>query len=55
MTLSIFFLTLFIFLDNIGYGIYEMKEKKNKLGGICVIAISTIMVVFVNFAMITFK
>ena len=55
MTFSIFLLTLFIFLDNIGYGIYEIKEKKNKLGGICVIAVATVMVIFVNFSMILFK
>ena len=54
MTFSIFLLTLFIFLDNIGYGVYEIKEKKNKLGGFCVIAIATIMIVFVNYSMIIF-
>ena len=55
MSFSIFLLTLFLFLDNIGYGVYEIKERKNKLGGICVIAVATIMVVFVNCSMILFK
>ena len=55
MTISIFLITLLIFLDNLGYAIYEIKEKNNKLGGISVIAISTIMIFFVNYAMITFK
>ncbi len=55
MTLSILIISILIFLDNIGYGIYEIKENNNKLGGICVIVVAIVMVIFVNYAMITFK
>lgn len=55
MAFSILILSIFIFLNNLGYAIYEIKEKKNKLGGISVIAIATFMVIFVNYAIITFK
>ena len=52
MTLSILIISILIF---IGYGIYEIKENNNKLGGICVIVVAIVMVIFVNYAMITFK
>ncbi len=55
MTFSVFVLSILIFLNNIGYGIYEIKENKNKLGGICVIVLATLMVIFVNYAIIVFK
>ena len=55
MTFSILILTIIIFLDNIGYAVYEIKNKKNKLGGICVITIATFMVIFVNYSMFIFK
>ena len=55
MSLSIFIITIFIFLDNIGYAIYEIKENNNKFGGIFVILLATIMIIFVNYAMITFE
>ena len=55
MTISVLLLTIFIFLNNIGYAVYEIKEKKNKLGGTCVMILAIIMILFVNYAMFIFK
>lgn len=38
--------SIFILFKVIGYGIYEIKEMKNKSGGIAVITFSTIVVIF---------
>ncbi len=38
--------SIFILFKVIGYGIYEIKEMKNKTGGIAVITFSTIVVIF---------
>ncbi len=38
--------SLFILFKVIGYGIYEIKEMKNKVGGITVITFSTLVVIF---------
>lgn len=42
------FVSLYILLKSIGYGIYEINEEKNKSGGICVISFSTLVVTFTN-------
>ena len=38
-------------LQTIGYGIYEIKEKGNKPGGIVVISFSILVVIFSNIMM----
>ena len=38
--------TIYIMLQTIGYGIYEIKEKGNKPGGIVVISFSILVVIF---------
>ena len=38
--------SIFILFKVIGYGIYEIKEMKNKVGGITVITFSTLVVIF---------
>lgn len=38
--------SIFILFKAIGYGIYEIKELKNKSGGIAVITFSTLVVIF---------
>ena len=45
------FITLYILLRAVAYAIYEIKTLKNKTGGITVIVISTLIVVFVNIIM----
>ncbi|MCI8273956.1 MAG: hypothetical protein HFJ55_07845 [Clostridia bacterium] len=42
------FITAYILLKSIGYGLYEIKENKNKIGGICVISFSILVVIFAN-------
>lgn len=38
--------SIFILFKVIGYGIYEIKEMQNKVGGITVITFSTLVVIF---------
>ena len=45
------FITLYILLRAVAYAIYEIQTLKNKTGGITVIVISTLIVVFVNIIM----
>ena len=40
--------SIFILLKTIGYGIYEIKEMKNKYGGITIITISILITIFFN-------
>jgi len=51
---TIFLITLYIFLDNLGYGIYEFKNN-NKLGSIFIIILNLVMIICVNYFMITFS
>ncbi len=41
-------ISLYILLKTIGYGLYELKEKQNKSGGITVIVFSILVVIFFN-------
>lgn len=54
MNISVLIVTIFIFLNNLGYAIYELKNQ-NKLAGICVIILSIIMIVFVNYSTFIFR
>ena len=47
MNLTVFFISLYILLNTIGYGIYEFKNK-NKFGGTIVILLTAFMIIFVN-------
>lgn len=38
--------SIFILFKVIGYGIYEIKEMQNKVGGITVITFSTLVTIF---------
>ena len=42
------FISLYISLKAIGYGIYEIKVFQNKVGGIVVIAFSIFVAIFSN-------
>ncbi len=46
------FITIFIFFKTVGYAIYELKEKQNKVGAITVICFSFLVIVFSNVATI---
>lgn len=40
--------SILILFKAIGYGIYEIKEMKNKSGGISIISISILITIFFN-------
>ena len=44
--------TIYILLKAIWYGIYEIKEFNNKVGGIVIISFSTAVVIFANVMML---
>ena len=46
------FITIFIFFKTVGYAIYELKEKQNKVGTITIICFSFLIIVFSNIAII---
>lgn len=54
INLSIFLISLYIFLETIGYGIYEFKNQ-NKLGGSIICILSFFMIIFVNIVIFNFK
>lgn len=41
-------LSIFILLKTLGYAFYEIRELKNKSGGITIIFISIFIVIFAN-------
>lgn len=43
--------TIYIFFKAVGYAVYEINDKRNKSGGVCVILISLFSVVFSNVVM----
>ncbi|CDA30228.1 unknown [Clostridium sp. CAG:492] len=40
--------TVYILINSISYGIYELKEQKNKVGGITSVALGIFQCVFTN-------
>ena len=53
MNIAILLVTIYIFLDNIGYAVYEFQNK-NKLAGFCTILLNIFMIIFVNYATFNF-
>ena len=53
MNLAILLVTIYIFLDNIGYAVYEFQNK-NKMAGICTIILNLFMIIFVNYVTFNF-
>ena len=46
---SLFFIfTIYVLINSISYGIYEIKKENNKTGGISVIILTIASVVFSN-------
>lgn len=45
MKLLVLILSIIIFIKTTSYGIYELKENENKVGGITVIAIATLALI----------
>ncbi len=54
INITIFLITIYIFLENLGYSIYESREKNNKLGAVFVIILNLAMIIFVNYFMFNF-
>ena len=55
INITILLITIYIFLDNLGYSIFESKENKNKLGAVFVIILNLAMIISVNYFMFTFS
>ena len=53
MNLAILLVTIYIFLDNIGYAVYEFQNK-NKMAGVCTILLNVFMIIFVNYVTFNF-
>lgn len=53
MNLAIFLVTIYIFLNNIGYAVFEFQSKNN-LAGLCTIFLNIFMIIFVNYSSYTF-
>lgn len=53
MNLAILLVTIYIFLDNVGYAVYEFQTQ-NKLAGICTIILNIFMIIFVNYVTFNF-
>ena len=47
-------ITLYVLFKAIGYAIYEMKEFNNKSGGIIIITLSVLVVIFANVMMLIY-
>ena len=53
MNIAILLTTIYIFLNNIGYAVYEFQNK-NKLAGISTIILNLFMIIFVNYSTFNF-
>lgn len=53
MNISILLISIYVFLETLGYGIYEFKNE-NKFGGVLVCILSTFMVILVNISTFNF-
>lgn len=49
MSLTILFISLFIFFNNLGYCVYAFQAK-NKLAGFSTLVLNIFMILLVNFA-----
>lgn len=53
MNIAILLTTIYIFLNNMGYAIYEFQNK-NKVAGVWTILLNIFMIIFVNYATFNF-
>ena len=53
MNIAILLVTIYIFLINIGYAVYEFQNQ-NKLAGVCTILLNLFMLIFVNYSTFNF-
>lgn len=53
MNIAILLVTIYIFLDNIGYAVYEFQNQ-NKVAGVWTILLNIFMIIFVNYVTFNF-
>lgn len=53
MNIAILLTTIYIFLNNIGYAVYEFQNK-NKVAGVWTIILNIFMIIFVNYSTFNF-
>lgn len=53
MNIAILLVTIYVFLSNIGYAVYEFQNK-NKLAGVYTILLNIFMIIFVNYVTFNF-
>ena len=54
MNLTIFLISIFIFINTIAYSIYELQHQ-NKFAGVVVSILAIFMIIFVNMVMFNFN
>lgn len=54
MNITVLLISLYIFINAISYGIYEIKND-NKFGGIVIISLNIFMIIFVNICTFNFN
>lgn len=54
MNITVFLISLYIFINTISYGIYEIKND-NKFGGFVIITLNIFMIFFVNICTFRFN
>ena len=54
MNITVFLISLYIFINAISYAIYEIKND-NKFGGFVIISLNIFMIIFVNFCTFRFN
>lgn len=53
MNIAILLTTIYIFLNNIGYAVYEFQNN-NKVAGVWTILLNIFMIIFVNYTSFNF-
>ncbi len=54
MFITVLLITIYFFLNNIGYSIYEFQNN-NKFAGFCTIILNVIMLIGVNYVTFNFS
>lgn len=47
------FSSIFVFVNTVSYGLYEIKQEKNTYGGVLVIVFSIFCIIFSNIVIFT--
>ena len=55
ISITILLITIYIFLENLSYSIFEFRENNNKLGSVFIIILNLAMIIGVNYFMFNFS